>query len=166
VFAFLAWLAGEYRHDWPGRAGLFFLLAVGVASGMDALHPPRPRRGHRHRPRIRYTDLIAVGGAIAVCVTGWDLALIPYAAGLGILAHITGDELTEHGCPFFWPFTDRMFHLLPKCLRFTTGTWQERRVLVPLLAVALAWLSYRAVSGHIDMTAARHFTARHLTGRG
>jgi len=162
AFAGLAWLAGECRHDWPGRAGLVFLLAVGVASGMDALHPPRtPRGGHRHRPLIRYTDLLAAGAAIFVCVTGWDLALVPYAAGAGILAHIAGDELTKHGVPFFWPFTGRMFHLLPKRLRFTTGTWPERRVLVPLLTVGLAWLSYRAVSGHVDVPAVHHF-AGHL----
>jgi membrane-bound metal-dependent hydrolase YbcI (DUF457 family) len=155
IFAALAWLAGEYRSGWWGRVGLFMILALGVAAGLEALCPPR--RGPRLR--IRYADLLAAWAAAAVCVTGWDLALVPYAAALGILTHIAGDELTKHGCPFFWPATDKEFHLLPRCLRFTTGTWPERRVVVPLLALALIWLSYRAVSGHIDVTAARHLAA-------
>jgi membrane-bound metal-dependent hydrolase YbcI (DUF457 family) len=155
VFAALAWLAGECRHGWYGRAGLFAILAVGVASGLEALHPHQSRLCG-----IQYTDLLAVGGAVAVCATGWGLALIPYAAAAGVLTHIAGDELTRHGCPFFWPLTDRVFHLLPGCLRFTTGTWPERRVLAPLLTVALAWLAYRAVAGHIDMAAVH--TSGHL----
>jgi membrane-bound metal-dependent hydrolase YbcI (DUF457 family) len=153
VFTGLAWLAGEYRHDWPGRIGLGVILAVGVASGLEALH-----RGHRHG--TRHADLLAVAGAIEVCATGWDLILVSYAAAAGILTHIAGDGLTKHGIPFFWPLTDKKFHLLPERLRFTTGTWQERRVLVPLLAVALAGLSYRAVAGHVDMTDVHHLAAR------
>jgi membrane-bound metal-dependent hydrolase YbcI (DUF457 family) len=153
VFTGLAWLAGKYRHDWPGRIGLTVILAVGVASGVEALH-------HGHRHGTRHADLIAAIAAITVCVTGWDLILVSYAAAAGMLTHIAGDELTKHGCPFFWPLTGKKFHLLPRRLRFTTGTWQERRVLVPLLAVALALLSYRAVAGHIDMTDVHHLAAR------
>jgi membrane-bound metal-dependent hydrolase YbcI (DUF457 family) len=159
VFAGLAWLAGERRHDWPGRIGLFAILAVGVASGFEALHPGQRRlhfgirwgRRRRSHHGIGYGDVIAVGGAIMVCVTGWDLILVPYAAAVGILTHIAGDELTRNGCPFFWPITDRKFHLLPGWLRFTTGTWQERRILVPLLTAALVWLVFWAAGAHIDV---------------
>jgi len=170
AFAGVAWLAGEWRHCRPAAVILGMILAVGVASGLEALRPGA-RRHHlrirwgrrRHHLGILRSDLIAVAAAITVTVTGWDLALVPYAAALGILTHITGDELTKDGCPFFWPITDRKYHLLPSCLRFTTGTWPENLVLTPLLAVTLAWLALWAMGAHLDPAAVRDF-AGHLPG--
>lgn len=168
LFTGLVWLAGEYRHHRPGAIILCVILAVGVASGMDALHPGQRRfrlairwgRRRRASHGIGYADILAVAGAIAVCATGWDLILISYAAMAGVLTHIAGDELTRNGCPFFWPITDKKFHLIPEWLRFTTGTWQERRILVPILTVTLAWLALWAAGAHLDVTTIHEYAAR------
>lgn len=82
-------------------------------------------------------------------MTGWNLALIPYAAAAGTAAHIAGDMLTVEGCPLAWPISRVHFRILPWPVAFTTGTWRELRVLTPLLLITLAWLGYRtALAGH------------------
>jgi membrane-bound metal-dependent hydrolase YbcI (DUF457 family) len=142
AFAGAAWLACLFRHDWAGRTALFLILAAGFASALDALRIG----GHAG-------NLAALAGAAAMCWTGYGLALVPLAAALGAGTHILGDMLTLTGCPLAWPLTMREFHLTPRPLRFTTGHWPERFIVIPLLLAALGFLLYRdtapALAGHI-----------------
>jgi membrane-bound metal-dependent hydrolase YbcI (DUF457 family) len=145
AFTALTWLACAFRRDLPGRIGLGLLLAIALASGLRALR----LGGH-------LADLTAIGGAAAVCATGWNLALIPVAAAAGTATHILGDMLTTEGCPLAWPLSARHARLLPRPLAFTTGTWREHYVVTPLLIAALAWLGYRTAAGiHIPALHAR-----------
>jgi len=133
AFAGAAWLACEYRHDWAGRIALFLILAAGFASASDALRIG----GH-------FGNLVALGGAAAMCWTGYGLALVPLAAILGTSTHIAGDMATLTGCPLLWPATMHEFHVTPRPLRFTTGTLPERAIVAPLLLAALAFLIWHA----------------------
>jgi membrane-bound metal-dependent hydrolase YbcI (DUF457 family) len=135
AFAGVAWLACLYRHDWPGRIALLLILAAGFASASDALRIG----GHAG-------NLLALGGAVAMCWTGYGLALVPLAAATGTITHIFGDCLTCSGCPLLWPLTMREFHLTPRPLRFTTGKLAEHAIVTPLLLAVLAWLCWHDVS--------------------
>ncbi len=139
VFTALAWAACHFRHDVAGRAGLALFLALAIAAGLRALH----LGGHA-------ADAVALGAAAGIAWFGWDLALIPLACGLGCLTHIAGDMLTVQGCPLAWPLTMAHFGL-PEPLAFTTGTWRETRVVVPVLFVALAVLAVHAVVPHAEL---------------
>jgi membrane-bound metal-dependent hydrolase YbcI (DUF457 family) len=135
VFTGLAYLACAFRHDWAGRIGLCLLLAIGLAAGLRALRAG----GH-------FADVLAIAAAVAVCVTGWHLALIPLAAAIGTATHLAGDSLTRCGVPLLWPATMREFHLTPRFMWFTTGKAAERWVVGPLLLAALAYLAWRDVA--------------------
>ena len=133
AFTGFAWLACLFRDTWPGRVALFVILAVGLAAALDALRIG----GH-------FGNLLALGTAAAVCLTGYDLALIPLAAALGCATHLAGDSLTRCGVPLLWPVTMREFHATPRRLWFTTGQLAERVVVTPLLLAALGLLAWHA----------------------
>lgn len=105
--------------------------------------------------------IIAVLGATAWSVTGTALpgtsaadavqaglseigGWIGVAVGLGMFVHCLGDSLTRSGCPWLWPLPIRgetWYELrLPRPLRFSTDSWVERLVVVPLLFVAAVLL--------------------------
>lgn len=107
--------------------------AAGFASASDALRIG----GH-------FGNLVALGGAAAMCWTGYGLALVPLAAALGTGTHVVGDMATLTGCPLLWPATMREFHIMPRPLRFTTGKTAEHWVITPLLLAALAFLVWHA----------------------
>lgn len=68
-------------------------------------------------------------------VSGW----LGIAVALGCFTHCLGDSLTESGCPFLFPVPiagETWYELRPpKWLRFTTGTFVEKRVLFPAFTV-------------------------------
>ncbi len=134
-FTFLAWLAVKYSRDIGAKVGLAIFLALIIAGGLYAFGV----RGH-------VADVIAIGAAIALVVTGTGLALIALAVGVGCVTHVVGDMLTEEGCPLLYPLAGWRFRLLPRPLAFTTGTRPELWVLDPALAAGLGWLAYRAVA--------------------
>jgi len=47
--------------------------------------------------------LAAAAAVYVLGVAGGTLAWLGPAVGLGCLAHIAGDALTEHGVPLLWP---------------------------------------------------------------
>lgn len=59
---------------------------------------------------------------------GW----LPYAVGLGTLAHLLGDSLTKMGAPWLWPHKQRYEIVLIK----RSGNDMETKVLVPIMSVA------------------------------
>jgi membrane-bound metal-dependent hydrolase YbcI (DUF457 family) len=73
-------------------------------------------------------------------IGGW----IGVAVGLGMFVHCLGDSLTRSGCPWLWPLPIRgetWYELrLPRPLRFSTDSWVERLIIVPLLLVAAVLL--------------------------
>jgi membrane-bound metal-dependent hydrolase YbcI (DUF457 family) len=135
IFTGLAWAAVHYRHDLAGRIGLCVLLSLIIAGGLYAARV----KGH-------FADLIAIGGAVAMTVTGTGLALVAIATGLGCAAHIIGgDMFTDSGCPLGWPLARYRFKWVPEPLAFTTGTRPEG-VFALVLMIALIWLAGRAVA--------------------
>jgi membrane-bound metal-dependent hydrolase YbcI (DUF457 family) len=156
VFAIGALAAGNYQlagtrigthaafswHMLP--AGLY--LALLYSAALRALHIG----GH-------HGDLLGIGGAVLTCYTGFDLfrisagqwhvPVLAFATALGCAAHIAGDELTHGGCPVFWPFSEREFHLLPRPLQFTTAKIGETWIIFPLLTGALVLAVWHA-TGH------------------
>lgn len=139
VFTALAWTACHFRHDVAGRAGLALLLALAVAAGLRALH----LGGHA-------ADAVALGAAGGIAWFGWDLALVPLACGLGCATHVLGDMITVQGCPLAWPLTMEHFGV-PSPVSFTTGTWREKWVVVPVLFLALGVLAIHAALPHADI---------------
>jgi membrane-bound metal-dependent hydrolase YbcI (DUF457 family) len=67
---------------------------------------------------------------------GW----LGLAVGVGALAHVVGDCLTERGCPVLWPIKGRW--LLPYKIGFKTGKAFEQRLLTPVLSIAIVALLY------------------------
>lgn len=51
---------------------------------------------------------------------------------MGYASHLIADGLTRYGVPLFWPW-NRNFHLLPRFLRFKTGSLPEVIIFVILL---------------------------------
>lgn len=136
VFTALAWTACHFRHDLGGKIGLGLLLVIMVSGAIEALHVTSAR-----------SHLSDVAGCVVAGVViwqGWGLALIPLAVAVGASAHIAGDMLTVQGCPLADPLSQRHQFILPTRLRFTTDHWQERRVVVPALFVALGALALTA----------------------
>ncbi len=149
AFTAVAWLACEFRGTWPGRAVLFVILAVGLASAADAL-----RKGPAHAENI-----FALGGAAVMCWTGYGLALVPLAAALGCSTHILGDSATRCGVPLLWPATMHEFHLTPRWMRFTTGKLAEHAIVTPVLLAALALVLWHD-AGTLLPTAHTHLAGR------
>jgi membrane-bound metal-dependent hydrolase YbcI (DUF457 family) len=150
AFTGVAWAACVFRHTWPGRAGLFVILAVGFASALDALRIG----GHAG-------NLLAIGAATVMSWTGYGLAFVPLAAALGASTHIAGDMLTRCGCPLLWPVSMRDYHMLPRSMRFTTGNAAEHLIVTPVLLAALAFLVWHdtgalAITHHYSGQMAGH----------
>lgn len=75
----------------------------------------------------------ATTGLLSARYGGLPLGSAAALAGVAWLAcviHCMGDDMTEHGCPFWWPIKINgqrwyMTHLLPAKMRLTTGTTEE-----------------------------------------
>jgi membrane-bound metal-dependent hydrolase YbcI (DUF457 family) len=130
IFTVLAWVACHYRGSAGGRVALAAFLTLGIAAGLGAL-----RMGGHH------ADLLAAGAAVAMAWTGFGLALVPIACGVGMTVHICGDMLTKEGCPVLDPLSSHHFRWWPPPLAFTTGTLPERAIVAPALLLALGWLT-------------------------
>ncbi|PIY96292.1 MAG: hypothetical protein COY66_04620 [Candidatus Kerfeldbacteria bacterium CG_4_10_14_0_8_um_filter_42_10] len=51
---------------------------------------------------------------------------------LGYFSHLVADGITHHGVPLLWPW-NRNIHLLPRLLRFRTGSFMETVIFIVLL---------------------------------
>jgi membrane-bound metal-dependent hydrolase YbcI (DUF457 family) len=135
VFTAAAWAACSFRYSLAGHAVLGAFLALAIAAGLRALR----LGGHS-------ADLMAIGGAAVLAWSGWGLALVPLACGLGCATHVLGDMLTDEGCPVAWPLSPRHFRLWPEPLAFTTGTRPELWCVTPVLSAALLALGWHAAA--------------------
>ena len=159
---FVAWISGGHRHathsllfvalmsagTWAGVTYLgrdftlgmtFFLLAMAVRA--LNLCPP----GHGFSAWGTIISLAALGtGIIAKFIPsapGW----LPYAVGLGCVAHLLGDSITKMGAPWLWPLKTRYEIVIIK----SSGNKLETEILVPIMGLAtVALLWFTALSPH------------------
>ncbi|GAA1553364.1 metal-dependent hydrolase [Kribbella hippodromi] len=110
-------LAADALGDW-------IVLVVLAAAGWSVFGAALPGTGAADAVQAGLTQ-----------IGGW----IGAAVALGMFVHCLGDSLTRSGCPWLWPLPIRgetWYELrLPKPLRFSTGHWCERMVIVPLLTL-------------------------------
>lgn len=144
VFTGLAVLAGYFRHDYAGMAGLALLITLTVSGAAECT---RVLDGHK-------ADLLGAAVAAGVVFAGYGLALIPLAVGLGCTTHLLGDSLTDSGVNWFWPLSQHRFHI-PEPFAFTTGTKPEARLVRPALYCAVALLAVIAAGHGLALHAVR-----------
>lgn len=84
--------------------------------------------------------LLTAGLFIILGSLGVEYAWLGLAVGIGSLAHVIGDCLTERGCPVLWPIKGRW--LLPYKIGFKTGKAFEQRLLTPALSIGIVVLLY------------------------
>ncbi|MEV0296367.1 metal-dependent hydrolase [Nocardia sp. NPDC050710] len=130
--AFGTW-AGEHWLGRPFTLGLvFFLLALAVR----ALHLCPSGDGFRAWGTV---IVLAVAGTFAMDHWISDKpAWLPFSVGLGALAHLLGDCLTDRGCRLFWPLDIKV--RVPIIER--TGNKVETWVISPLFVLgtlAVLW---------------------------
>lgn len=159
---FVAWISGGHRHathslffvalvtagSWAGvtyvgrwfTLGLtFFLLALAVRA--LNLCPP----GHGVSAWSTIVALAAIGTLVIDRWIPSEPGWLPYAVGLGALAHLLGDCLTKEGCPLLWPYRNRFETVLIK----RSGNDVETKFLVPLMGVGtLVLLWFTALAPH------------------
>jgi membrane-bound metal-dependent hydrolase YbcI (DUF457 family) len=95
----------QYIPPWGQGILLGFLFTLAVAGCMATV-------GTLSKPLIL---LSGVGAGLCVWGAGvsWiDADALPYALGIGVLAHILGDLFNGKGCALFAPFSNKMFHLV------------------------------------------------------
>jgi membrane-bound metal-dependent hydrolase YbcI (DUF457 family) len=152
---FISWISGGHRHathsfafviavgygtwageHWLGRyftlSLVFFLLALAVR----ALHICPSGDGIEAWGTV---VILAAVGTFAMDHWITDKPVwLPFSVGLGALAHLAGDCLTDRGCRLFWPFPLRT--CVPIIDR--TGNKVETWVLSPLFTLgtlAVLW---------------------------
>lgn len=141
-----------HGYVWQPSIGRWLLgayLALLFAAGMKALRHPR---------RDLRREVIAIAAAAAMVFFNWDTGGIAWAILIGTVVHCAGDSLTEHGDPWLAPFIKHRFHLLPKPLQFTTGTWPETVVIMPALVVVACLLAVHAVAPGAELSMWAHLT--------
>jgi membrane-bound metal-dependent hydrolase YbcI (DUF457 family) len=159
---FVAWISGGHRHathsiffiafmtlgTWAGVSyggrwftlGMtFFLLALAVR-GLNICPP-----GHGFAAWGTIMAMALLGtGVIAKFIPsapGW----LPYAVGLGCLAHLLGDSITKMGAPWLWPLKNRYEIVVIK----SSGNKLETEILVPIMGIAtVGLLWFTAISPH------------------
>lgn len=121
----LAWLAG--LNAWATGAGLWVLAVCAI---------------YALRPRAHVAERVATAG-VAVAGIGWlmtaqtpDPWWLVGVVALGTATHVAGDMCTERGVPLAWPVSRRSVRIGS----IDTGKTVERRLVVPVLYVALAAL--------------------------
>src|SRR5215213_11243739 len=132
-------------------AGAFWssllLMALAIGLALRALHFVIPGRAEN---TVIGNLLLSWGGAWYLLGHTPNPAWLPYAVGVGVLAHIAGDFLTKEGVPVpvFWLI--RRSRLAPIHLR--TGALVEKAVLVPAFVIAIAVFVYlnTAARGALD----------------
>lgn len=57
---------------------------------------------------------------------------------IGYISHILADMPTPDGVQILWPLSKRCYHILPRGLRFRSGSWTEY-IVVALLVAFMIW---------------------------
>lgn len=95
--------------------------------------------GHRGVLHSLLGWAIASCGFAALCLLpSWN-GIGSFALSIGYLSHLIADSSTKTGIPFLYPDRQR-YRLLPKPLRFSTGSLAEEVLFAVLAVVFLAAL--------------------------
>lgn len=155
---FVNWISGGHRHathsfffvalvgfgTWAGvhywaRPFTLAMTVILLGLAIRALHLCPPGKG------------IHAWGTVAVLTAGGTVIMdkwlpsapqwLPWAIGIGTLAHLAGDCLTERGCPLLWPIRQRFG--IP--LISHTGNHLETWILSPLMTLGTMVVLYFTV---------------------
>jgi membrane-bound metal-dependent hydrolase YbcI (DUF457 family) len=153
-------VSGGHRH---ATHSLLFAAAAGAGAHLLAEHQPIGRDvlvvlmiGLALRAlAIGVPGRTITSAVLNICLTaglfimfrdlGVGYAWLGLAIGIGCLAHVVGDCLTEHGCPVLWPIGWRW--VLPWKIGFKTGQAFERKFLAPVLTLAAVGLLILRLGG-------------------
>jgi LexA-binding, inner membrane-associated putative hydrolase len=151
AFGFLAMAAANTF------ATSLLVLALAIGLALRALHFVIPGRAEN---TILGNLVISWGGAWLFLDHSPPPMWLPYAVGVGVLAHIVGDFLTREGVPVPVIWVLHRCRLSPIHLR--TGATVEKVLLVPAFAVATLVFLYlnTGVSAAVDPVVER------ITGSG
>ncbi|WP_067895752.1 metal-dependent hydrolase [Nocardia vaccinii] len=132
------WAGEHWLRRWFTLGLVFFLLALAVRA--LNLCPS----GHGFRS---YSTIIILAAAGTFAMDQWIAdkpSWLPFAVGLGSLAHLAGDCLTDRGCRLFWPFT------LRTCVPIVdrTGNKVETWILSPLFVAGTCALLWYTIVHH------------------
>jgi membrane-bound metal-dependent hydrolase YbcI (DUF457 family) len=136
--AYGTWAGEHWLGRWFTLGLVFFLLALAVR----ALNICPPGHGFRS-----YTTIIVFAGAGTFAMNQWisdKPSWLPFAVGLGGLAHLIGDCLTDHGCPLLWPLSARFG--VP--IIDHTGNKLETWVLSPLFVAGTLAVLWSTIVAH------------------
>ena len=141
VFGVLVFVAAQ--RWWSSL--LVLALAIGLA--LRALHFVIPGRAEN---TVIGNLLLSWGGAWLLLHHSPHPTWLPWAVGVGVLAHIAGDALTTAGVPVPLVWLGHRCRLAISPMR--TGAWLETAVLAPLfLALTLGFLYLNtAARGALD----------------
>jgi LexA-binding, inner membrane-associated putative hydrolase len=137
IFGLLALAAS--RAFWSSL--LVMALAIGLA--LRALNFVIPGRAEN---TVVGNLVLSWGGAWLLLAHSPSPAWLPWAVGVGVLAHIAGDALTREGIPVPLLWVAHRCRLHPVHLR--TGATVEKVVLVPAFAVATLVFLYLNTGVH------------------
>ncbi|GAA3797513.1 metal-dependent hydrolase [Sphaerisporangium flaviroseum] len=144
------WASGGHRH---ATHSLLFAIAAGLGCHMLADHYPIGRDivvilmiGLALRavgigiPGKTITSALVnigltAGTFVAFHSQGVGYLWLGLAVAIGSLAHVTGDCLTERGCPVLWPLKHRW--VLPYRIGIKTGRAFEIKILGPVLSIVV-----------------------------
>jgi inner membrane protein len=139
VLAILFALLGSLLPDLDARESKLSNVQIG---GVTPLKPAAwlLNRSLGHRGAMH--SLLAL--LIVSLIFSLPLAffLDPFAGvgfALGYLSHLLLDACTKSGVPLYWPDNKRV-HLLPKSLRFVTGSTAEDTLFILLALIAAGFL--------------------------
>jgi len=136
---FIALAHGATHNFWAVTATIWLCMGLAVR----ALWGP-PRRNEPNG-RLDWRDIAGLAHALAAALVAWaiaasgfDVGVLPWAVGVGYLAHLLGDSMTEHGLPVvLWPIRWRL-----RIATIDTGKSAEKLVVAGLY-VTLCFIVYR-----------------------
>jgi inner membrane protein len=68
-----------------------------------------------------------------------NIQLVFVSIMIGLASHLVGDAVTREGIPLFFPIKWKFGFPPISALRFVTGSWFENLVVLPGIAVYIAW---------------------------
>lgn len=124
---------------------LFTILWRGVVFGINSCMKLLGHRGLTHWG-ITWLAVTAIASLLAAALSSiapvQSTYLIALAFSLSYGSHLAGDMATKSGLTIFAPFSQKRYHVIPKHLTLTTGSFAESILFV---MVCLVWLSMMAV---------------------
>ena len=122
----------------------WFAAAAGAAVVLWRLPRAVARRVSQRRKRAAVAAVLSGGCVVVLVVMAAanpvaSAAVLGFGVTWGCWCHLVGDGVTETAVPILalvkirgqrW----RRLHLLPRPLRFTTGSWVEHSVVLPIVA--------------------------------